>query len=227
MKKLILPSLLAITICFSSCNSEKKTENGEENGNETTVSSENGKGKYQIKSGNFTTKAQTQMMGSGMDTYTITYFDDYGAKELTESVTKMDMGGMKMETHTYSLVKDQTMYSWEQGKTTGTKYNFSDMMKNMNYETFSEEMKKQYNYKELGTETVLGKTCKKISVEIQKGSSATVCTWKGISMRSEVNVAGMPMTMEVTELNENASTDASKFEIPSDVTFTEMKMPGQ
>ncbi|MBC8046280.1 MAG: hypothetical protein H7Y00_05750 [Fimbriimonadaceae bacterium] len=236
MKQFILLPMLVCSVYFIACKSssnESNTANISENKVKIELaSSETSTGKYQIKSGMYTTRSKNDMMSAAMDNSTIVYFDDYGNKELTENISKIEMSGHKMETHSFSLTIDKMIYNWDADKKTGSKYNIEDMMnnmmnKNVDYEAMGEELKKQYNYKELGTETILGKECKKISVEVTKGSTAVACTWKGITMRSETSMGGMQMIIEVVDLHENATIDASKLKVPSDVTFTEMKMPGK
>lgn len=221
----------ACVIMYACSSSTEKTSDDKPASSEAKTeltSAQNITGKYQIKSGTYKTKAQNSVMTAGIDTYTLVSFDDYGTKELTETVTKVEMANVKQETHNYSLMLGDMIYSWDAGSKTGTKFSISSMLdKNVNYEKLSEELKKQYKYKELGTETILGKECKKISVEIQAGAGAIVSTWMGIPMRSETTVSGMQVISEVTELDENASVPASAFEVPADITFTEMKMPGK
>ncbi|MBC8173145.1 MAG: hypothetical protein H7X71_04490 [Chitinophagales bacterium] len=232
MKKPALIPILACSVYFVACTSstdESTPANNSEVLHKTELASSiKPTGKYQIKSGKYTTKSKNEMMSMAMDNYTITYFDDYGNKELTENVTKMEMSGHTIETHNFSLIKEQIIYSWDADKKTGTKYSIKDLMnKNIDYEALGEDMKKQYNYKELGMETILGRECKKISVEISPGVGSVACIWKGITMRSETSVSGTQMITEVTDLQENVTIDGLKLEIPANITFTELKMPGK
>jgi hypothetical protein len=232
MKQFITYSVFAWLCIGTACNSssEKKENSGASDSKEniSLTSGETPSGKYQIKSGRYKTKSQNTVMTAGIDSYTLVSFDDYGKKELTETVTKVEMTGIKQETHNYSLMLADMIYNWDAGSKTGTKYSISGMLdKNVDYEKLSDELKKQYKYQELGTETILGKECKKISVEVSPGAAAIVHTYKGIPMRSEANVGGMKMITEVTELDENAGIAASTYEVPADITFTEMKMPGR
>lgn len=181
---------------------------------------------YTIKSGIYTTRSKSPQMPAEMpmESYYTTYFDDFGEKELTENTMKMDMGTQKMEMHNFTLTRNSVVYSWKQGESQGIKYTIGDLADAKNYEALSAEMRTKYNYKELGTETIMGKECKKISLDMPNSAgSAVVSTWQGINMRMEMNINGMPVTTEVTELQENALIPSEKFEIPADVTFSEMK----
>ncbi|MFN0275411.1 MAG: hypothetical protein ACKVPJ_06690 [Chitinophagales bacterium] len=220
--------LLGMASCSSSSTKETNSTDSSENSDKMASSSDDGvMRKYQVKSGMYVTKSMNNPMGVAMENTTITTFDDYGKKEHTENISKVEMSGIKQETHSYSLMLGDMIYNWDAGSKTGTKYSITGMLdKNMDYEKLSDELKKQYKYEELGTETILGKECKKISVEVTPGAGAISHTYKGITMRTEASVGGMKMINEVTELQENITVDGEKFKVPSDVNFTEMKLPG-
>jgi hypothetical protein len=232
MKKHVL---ILATVCiasFSACTSAAKEKTSDtadtKSASAKTNAVEGINGKYQIKSGRYVTKANNNPVGVAMDTYTIVYFSDYGKKELSETVTKVEMGTIKQETHNFSLLLEDMIYNWDAATKRGSKYSIKDILdKNINYETLSDELKKQFKYTELGKETILGKECNKISVEVQPGATAILCHYKGIPMRSEANVMGTKIVTDVTELEENINIPADKFNIPSDVTFLDVQMPGK
>ncbi|HNV98348.1 MAG TPA: hypothetical protein PKL06_03190 [Chitinophagales bacterium] len=229
MKTRITIVLLISIFAFSACSSDNKKQ-GE--GDEVAVSADDEQGKasengrYGIRSGMYTSKTTQTGAPAEMDITTIVYFDAYGEDELTETVTKISVAGYNNETRAYSLRKGMMMYSWNDGQTTGTKMDISTMMdKNMNYEALSEDMKKQFNYKEIGNETILGKKCKKISMEMEQGAKVEVSTWKGIPMKSVANMMGITATIEVTDIQENPSGVADKLAVPKGITFSELTYP--
>lgn len=230
MKTYILYASLVGTLFFGACSSDsKKSSDDAETSSESPNGDDNqstlGK-RYNIESAMFVTKTSQTGAPAEMDIQTTTYFDDYGENEYTETVTKISVAGYNNETRAFSLRKGLMMYSWNDGQTTGTKMDISNMLdKQMNYESFSEELKDQFKYKEVGNETIQGKKCQKISMEMDQGAKVEVSTWKGIPMKSVSNMMGITATIEVTELKENPSGMQDKLTIPSGITFSELTYP--
>ncbi|MBK7038339.1 MAG: hypothetical protein IPH42_18930 [Bacteroidetes bacterium] len=97
------------------------------------------------------------------DITTVVYFDDYGEKELNRTSSKMSIMGQNIQNVNNNLLKDGWSYTWEDGKTTGNKMHLKDVMdpSEMNFDKMSEEMKKEFGVKKVGTETIMGKKCDK------------------------------------------------------------------
>lgn len=156
--------------------------------------------RYGVKSG--TVKVVTTMMEP---VESITYFDDYGAKEVTE----MNMMGMKMTQLTigdkmYIINADEKQVQEMPGRD------------NINYLNLTPEVIKKYNVKEVGKEKVAGKDCIKYTAEIeQMGQKAqvSVSVWNGYAMKSNIDMGGFGISTEVVEFKEGP-VDAKLFEIP-------------
>lgn len=229
MKTLLTLLCMTTMLIFTACSTDNKSNTGED---EIASASESGNGeapengRYGIATGMYVTKTTQTGAPAEMDIQTTVYFDNYGENEYTVTLTKISVAGYNNETRAYSLRKGMMMYSWNEGQNTGTKMDISTMMdKNMNYESMSEEMKKQFNYKEIGSETILGKKCKKISMEMEQGAKVEVSTWKGIPMKSVANMMGIVAIIEVTSLQENPAGVSAKMALPEGITFSELTYP--
>lgn len=157
--------------------------------------------KYGVKSA--TVKVATVMMDQ--KTENISYFDDYGAKE----VTQMEMMGMKMT----QLSLDGKMYiiNAEQKQVQEM-----PAQESVNYLNLTPEIIAKYKVKTVGKETVAGKECTKYTAEIsQMGQTAKaeVSVWNGYAMKSVIDMGGFKISTEVVEFKEGP-VDAKLFEVP-------------
>ncbi|MBR2225135.1 MAG: hypothetical protein IJ893_03275 [Bacteroidales bacterium] len=160
-----------------------------------------GQNRYGIKSGSY--KTEMDMMGQTITN--TTYFDDYGAKEVTE----MDMMGMQMT----QISKDGVIYIVNKGDKSVQEMPGRDQI---NYLNLTDEIIAKYKVKEIGNETVSGKECTIYTAEInQMGQTAkaTVSVWNGFAMKSSIDMGGFAMNQKIVEINEGP-VDAAKFEVP-------------
>ena len=166
-----------------------------------TAMAQDGTKYYGIKSGSY--KTEMDMMGQVITN--TTYFDDYGAKE----VTSMNMMGMEMTT----LMKDGKTYMINKGEKSVQEM---PARESINYLNLTDEVIAKNKIKEIGTETVSGKECTIYTAEVsQMGQTAkaTVSVWNGFVMKSSIDMGGFAMTQKIVEVNEGP-VDAALFEIP-------------
>jgi len=172
--------------------------------------------RYEIKSGII--KKSVDRFGT--TTESITYFDDYGKLEATTSSftwegTTRRMRNITKEGKSFSLNLDDKTY-------------FSPNMRagTINFLKLTQEAKDTYKIKELGDETIAGKSCKKYSYEVtfrDNTSTITVWIWKGITLKSSSSFGDRTFTETATEVQENASVDATLFAVPSDFQLQERR----
>ena len=157
--------------------------------------------KYGVKSGTVT--VINDMMGEKIEN--TSYFDDYGAKEVTE----MSMMGMKMK----QLSLDGKMYIINEEQ---KQVQEMPAQESVNYLNLTPEVIAKYKVKEVGKETVAGKECIKYTAEIsQMGQTAKaeVSVWQGYAMKSKIDMGGFGISTEVKEFKEGP-VDAKLFEVP-------------
>ena len=187
--------------------------------------------RYGIKAAIVESEMNMEKMGK---VTTTKYFDDYGKKELTKSATAISMMGKEINSVSYSMMKDDYIYIWQEGAKDGSKMKMDASKfdpKDANFDKLTQEMKDKLKIKEEGSEDILGKTCKVISFTLDderaKGATGKSSVWKGIALKSEFGMLGHTMLMEAKKLDENPSFSANQFELPADVTFKELNIPAK
>lgn len=238
MRKLLTILLFALPAMACNNNKEDKNKPATENNTssdekvtstddkETTVAGTENDGSFSIKSAKVVTRT-TMPNNLGYSISTL-YFDDYGKTRFTETVTYPKMQGPKTPPKKYTLHKDMYLYTWEEGKATGTKVNFTHAreiakeLTNMNYDKMAEDVLAEMKVKKGGTETFLGRTCNVLEFNSEETGIGKLLTWKNIPMLSDMKVMGQKVLAEVIELDENAAIDVSKFELPEGVEFREL-----
>ncbi len=220
MKKLLC--LVSLLLFFAACNKENKPVDETKSTNATGQAKIETAKRYQVKSGIITYEIENNMMKGKMTQ--ILYFDDYGAKESRESVTELKMMGQSFKTHKINFNKDGYFYDLDLEKKTGGK--MKGMLPkgmDMDINKLSEEMKKEYNIKKVGTETVLGKECDVNTMEYAKmNMKGTVSLWQGLTLKSDMDMGKINVKTVAVKLEENVSVPASKFEVPSDFTIEDL-----
>ncbi len=223
--KLILPLTILSFLLITGCGKNEKPAN--ENQDQTSsVSDAGSKGKYKIKSGIITLKTENSMIK--MDIASTLYFDDYGNKESTESYSELSMMGQTIKNHQRNMVLDGYSYNLDLEKKTGTKTKISDFMdpSKFDYTNLSDEIIKQWNIKKEGSESILGKTCEVMSMSNDKMQmTGKVWIWNGITLKSQVEMAGIKISLEATKIEENVSVPADKFVVPEGFQIQEVTMP--
>lgn len=208
MKNLLFFILALMLIIACSKNEEKKVEGTDQ---QTVTTQEAPKPvvnqRYGIKSGFI---QYTAPMGTNQELY----FEDYGAKELF--ITSIDLGVAKSKT--IEIRKDGFSYSYEEGKKEGTKRAW--YTSDMDYSKADPKTLDRYKVKDLGTETIDGKECKKFSAEFGKTPILT-WSWNNIMVKSVTQMGGKDFVIEAVKI-QDTSVDPKMFELPQGVIFKEM-----
>ena len=172
---------------------------------------------YTVKSGIVT--MEMDMMGQKI--VQEVYFDDYGAKQATLS----DFGGMKSR----NIVVDGETVMVNDDEKTAMKMPMMGQRETVNFSNLDEKAIKKYKVKELGTETVAGKECKKYEVTLfmmGQPRKQTVWVYKGITLKSSSSSDFGDMTQTATKIQEDVEIPASMFTLPAGVKVEEMQMGG-
>ena len=172
---------------------------------------------YTVKSGIVT--MEMDMMGQKI--VQEIYFDDYGAKQATVS----NFGGMKSR----NIVVDGATVMVNDEEKTAMKMPMMGQRETVNFSNLDEKAIKKYKVKELGTETVAGKECKKYEVTLfmmGQPQKQTVWVYKGITLKSSSKSDFGDMTQTATKIQEDVEIPASMFTLPAGVKVEEMQMGG-
>ena len=170
---------------------------------------------YTVKSGIVT--MEMDMMGQKV--VQEIYFDDYGVKQATLS----DFGGRKSR----NIVVDGATVMVNDEEKTAMKMPMMGQRETVNFSNLDEKAIKKYKVKELGTETVAGKECKKYEVTLfmmGQPQKQTVWVYKGITLKSESKSDFGSMNQTAVKVEENVEIPASMFVVPEGVKIEEMNM---
>lgn len=214
MKLLHLMAASIILIAAVSCKTKNTTAEPPAGEEKTEAAALKGKHKYEIKSGIVEYKTKTM----GTDVVQTLYFDDYGARETNEMA--LEIAGIKSNTRT--IMKDGYMYNLDLNTKTGTKTKALSTGTDINFNELSDEIVKRMNLKKTGSEDFAGKNCDKYTIDYKDlAMKGTFLVWKGVALKSEVDLSTIKTTMEAKTFQENADIPAEIFEIPADFTITE------
>ncbi|MEI6062290.1 MAG: hypothetical protein WCR72_16425, partial [Bacteroidota bacterium] len=118
---------------------------------------------YGEKSGIVTYKPMDMM---GVKVTQTLYFEDYGKKEMRETVIEGNMTGMEMRQHTIDIRDGNVTYHYELENKSGGQDRASknaykstispEMFEQMNISSLSDKMKVKFSFKDEGKETVAG-----------------------------------------------------------------------
>jgi len=208
MKRIFFYLIGLISILMVGCKNNNQPASGTEN-EAAAVKTDNMAAtagqRYGIRSGMIVYNAPMGMIQT-------LYFDDYGKKEVM--ITEMDMAGTKFKTT--DIRKEGYNYNFKEGEKTGKKTVWS--VQDQNYDKLDPELVKQYKLKDLGSETIAGKKCRKFTMEV--GSTPTSAwIWNGVLIKSLTIMMGKEFVIEATKV-EDGPVPAEVFELPADVTFT-------
>jgi hypothetical protein len=199
----------------------------------SSISSESLPKRYEIKSG-IVHFEPMNVMGISTTTETL-YFDDYGQKEAKETITESNVMGMKTYEHRMDITDGHFSISYELKKTVNGKDETSkeatktdmreirEMALIMSKAIDVNELKKNFDYREEGTEEIAGVTGKKYSVALnQNKPDARVygVMYKNIVLKSEMG----GISMRASKIEENAAVPASTFEVPAGYTIKELHL---
>ncbi|OFX35722.1 MAG: hypothetical protein A2X08_12100 [Bacteroidetes bacterium GWA2_32_17] len=229
---LLIISVLSLFIASCSNNDKGNATGSDSTQIATTETSDAPAGtRYGIKSGIVSFQTY-EMMGVKM-TQT-TYFDDYGKKECQEIISEMDMMGIKTKQHSMSIMADGYSISYQLENLVNGKDETNKVAKkiktagnafgNMDFSTFTDELKKQYDYKEEGTETVAGVEGTKFSMALDKNKineRIVGVIYKNIMLKSSMKMSGFEINLVANKFEQNADIPADKFGIPAGYTVEE------
>lgn len=185
---------------------------------------------FEIKSG----KVIYNIEGKTKGTKTF-WFDDYGRKQYTHTVTTTKMMGMTSKSETVQIRDSEYVYDLNLLEKTGTRMKLqdaNDMIEATRSATsdaellkMGKQMEKDLEGREEGTEQFLGRNCKVYVVGKLNGRSLF---YKGVTLKTTIDMGGMLGTSNevATSFDENISVPASQFTVPSGFEITDVSFGG-
>lgn len=156
------------------------------------------------------------------------YFDDYGKKEMRETMVEGNMMGMDMRQHTVEIRDGNTMYHYElenvsggQDRATKNAYKTNltpEMFEQMNVSTLSDKLKAKLGYKDEGKETVAGVEGTKYSIapdSLNPQNRITGVHFKNIPIKVSMG----QMEIVADKIDFGAKIPGEKFKVPEGYTI--------
>ena len=207
MKKYFLLIILLELILLSSCEENKAID--------STLD--------KIKSGIIYMKSTKPIMGSDV-TRTI-YFDDYGKKKRTETVTSMKAGNQTVSSSQVSIDAEGYNYNYDPEKKFGYRstINHSFNPTQINFSELDEYTMQEFGIKNEGTETIVGKNCNVYTIAYEpmnfKGRYAI---WNNIPLREQSATSDFGYEYLTEKLVENIELESTLFIVPDSISITDM-----
>jgi hypothetical protein len=164
---------------------------------------------------------------SGVQTGTETlYFDRWGMREAKHTQTEIRAAGVTIRQNQLVVMADGFTTTVDLDKQTGTRIPTpligelveAAQQSGADMTDIGEEMMTRMGAVKVGTETVLDKPCDVWEV---KQLNTKTWVWEGVTLRTEVNLAGQRVLTEATAVQENAAVPEDRFTIPAGVQITE------
>jgi len=224
---LLLSTLALLPGCSDKTDSAKP-------GSSVDSSSSSTPRRYELQSGIVTYEPMVIM---GIKSVSTLYFDDYGRKEARESVTESNIMGMKSHEKKVDITDGDFMISYEVEKIVNGKDETSKVATKTDLRKFKEmamqmgaaigeEMKKDFDYREEGTESIAGVTGIKYSVSLnreKKDQRIYGVLYKKIALKTQMGA----ITVKAATIEENVAVPASKFEVPAGYTIQEVDLENE
>jgi hypothetical protein len=183
---------------------------------------------FDVKSG----KIEYKIEGKTKGTKTL-WFDDYGRYQYEYTVTTTKMFGMTTKSESLKIRDKEWMYDINLVDKTGTKMHVDQANQMLNVATdattdeqlkkFGEDIQKDMDIKDGGTETILGRSCK-----VTTSGKLNSKTWeyKRIFLKTTADLGGVlgSSNEEAISFEENISIPASKFSVPSGIEIQEIDL---
>ena len=175
-------------------------------------------GKYLIKSGMIAMEGMTK----GSRTMTTLFFDDYGAKEMSETIG--EMSGIPINSRI--ITAGGYTYNLDLEKNTGTKQSSATAgpSSGIDFSKINDKMMIDLGLTKSGVATILERVCDVWIMDMPRMKmKGKYYVWKNIPLKSEVEVNGLTVEMHVVAIDENPKLPASTFEPPVSMEIEERK----
>jgi hypothetical protein len=184
---------------------------------------------FGVKSG----KIEYRIEGKTKGSKTL-WWDDYGRLQCEVKKTSTKMMGMTTNEEVMTIRNRKGSYHINLIEKTGTFMSLEDeadmtealagTSDEAELKRKAEEISKGFDAKDVGTETILGRTC--IVMEIGK-LNGKHWRYKEIPLKMEVKMGGIlgNSVEEAISFDENTTVPASRFEVPADIIIQKTEMP--
>lgn len=190
--------------------------------------------KYAAKSG--VIESRTEGMGT---VTTVTYFDDYGAREATYTTTEMEVMGTSSTSREVLITADGWTTEYDPDARTGERWNLqasaaaapgalsqlADLLPAGGASPVAGAVgEAASSAKELEPRTIAGRQATGVAMEVA-GTKMRIWQWEGLTMRSEMEMGQTTVVTQVVRLDLGVPVPPDRFRVPEDVVITELRLP--
>ncbi|MGE0268711.1 MAG: hypothetical protein AB7S78_09700 [Candidatus Omnitrophota bacterium] len=153
------------------------------------------------------------------------FWDSYGEKEARYTDHSVTVFGMTQASRNVDYIDGEWSYHYDPATNIATRYNQAELMQRMTGnksqqpKDFSEEMIKSFGGVKIGSENVLNKNTD--IYHLKNFGDFKVWVYKGVPLKSEVNMMGMSFTSKAVEFKENTRVDLAKLTLPAGAQIVE------
>ena len=176
---------------------------------------------YQVKSGEIKYEITTEMFGTKNIIDSTLYFDDYGKKEASRTISSGTILGMDGTMDITTITTEENVYVINNAD---KEYSIIDIKEADDYSSDISEDFDLEDYEKSGKEKVLGKDCDILIYEGEDEDgkiSNKMWMWKGLILRMEISMEmeGLIVStrMDAKEIK-TGNIDQSVFKVPSGYT---------
>lgn len=176
--------------------------------------------KYGVASGILTMDLEIEGANSTMKT--TVYFDHFGKRESSETYSSTTLeNGQHFDAHVMAFNLDGYQYQidFDHKSASKFKYNPEAMSGGFSFATMTEKMKKAYNVKKVGSETILGRICDVYTMD-SPDVKGTFSVWKNITFKLHTVSGGFTTNVIARKFVENVPIPKEKFEVPAGFKLT-------
>lgn len=160
----------------------------------------------------------------------VRYFVDFGNKDTSTRYLIFDRnGGRQVRKSPFSIVLDRDGFTYfiNPGDSVGTKMytKYEDQFNpdQFDFKEFPLHLKKRYRYKELGTETILGRACQMVQLEDgEMNIKGKYWLYKYIPLKMEIRIMNHTSTYKAVSFDENAKVDPHEFDLPAKIEIVKV-----
>lgn len=171
--------------------------------------------RYEVKSG--TMSLTSEIFGKEQEM--LMYFDDYGAMEYSQ--TNGEIMGFKV--NNVQIKKDGYLYNIDVTNKTGKKTKIEENTPQyINFTNITQKLIDEMHVEKKGTEEFLGRVCDRWEINhTDMRMIGYFLVWKGISLKTDMQISGMIVRMKVKSIDLESSLPAHIFDIPDDIKIIE------
>lgn len=154
-------------------------------------------------------------------------FDDWGMKQAEYTNSVLQIAGFSKNINLLNIIKDDSNYIVDLERKTGTKTKnpvkklIAELQNQKSFGEFGEQILLKSGAMKVGREDFLDKECDIYEIS---NAGTKIWIWKWIPLKTITKTGGVEINSIAKKIEVNVSIPSEKFEVPNDVTITEVDL---